>query len=605
MTALQTTAQFLNSLGVNVHVEYTDGKYANGSTVVSDLHFLGVDHVRDAALNPSNQGQGNYDTLASAGIKFDMFMQGLNLSSTLKLVDSFVSRHPGSVSMIEGPNEVNNFPISYNGSRGNAAAVAYQSALYTAVHSDTALAGVPVANLTSYPALAGAADFANFHSYPKGGAEPLGTLNSDMGQEAAVEAGKTMVMTEGGYHTLVQAGSDGVDEATQAKYLLNLYFDNAKAGVQSSYVYELLDAYADPTNSDSEKHYGLFHLDNTPKLVATAIHNLTTVLSTGVDASASSSPLAYSTSGLPSSGASLLLTKAAEVHDLVLWNEPSAWDKAAAHAIATATTSTGVHLDDLSDVTVFDPLAGANAVASYHGVHDLSVGLSDHPLILEITQAASAAPTDHSVTGSAPPVVAGALMGGADADSLVASASPATIFGMGGDDTILGAGGADTLFGNMGNDSISAGDGDDLVFGGRDNDILYGDSGNDALLGNLGADTLHGGTGADSLFGGQGNDVLFGDSGDDWLSGDLGDDTLTGGAGNDTFAFAPGSGHDTVTDFTKGQDRIDVSAYLSAHDTFTIADDGANARVTFSTGDTIEVLGVHANALSVSGGWIV
>ena len=605
MTALQTTAQFLNSLGVNVHVEYTDGKYANGSTVVSDLKFLGVDHVRDSALNPSNQGQWNYDTLASAGIKFDMFMQGLNLSSTLKLIDGFVSRHPGSISMIEGPNEVNNYPISYKGASGNAAAVAYQSDLYTAIHSDTALAGVPVANLTSYPALAGAADFANFHSYPKGGAEPLGTLNSDMGQEAAVEAGKTMVMTEGGYETLVKAGTDGVDEGTQAKYLLNLYFDNAKAGVQSSYVYELLDAYADPNNTNSGRHYGLFHLDNTPKLAATAIHNLTSVLSAGSDPSASSTPLGFETSNLPSSGASLLLTKSASVHDLVLWNEPSVWDATAAHAITAATSSTGIHFDDLSDVSVFDPLSGTTAVASYHDVHDVTVGLTDHPLILEVSQAASATPTDHSVFESAPPVVAGALMGGADADSLVATASPAIIFGMGGDDTIMGAGGADTLFGNMGNDSISAGDGDDFVFGGRDNDVLYGDGGNDALFGNLGADTLHGGTGADSLFGGQGNDVLFGESGDDYLSGDLGDDTLTGGAGNDTFAFAPGSGHDTITDFIKGQDRIDISAYLSAHDTFTIADDAANARITFSTGDTVEVLGVHANMLSVSGGWIV
>lgn len=605
MTALQTTSQFLNGMGVNVHVEYTDGKYASSGNVIADLKYLGISHVRDAALNPGNQGQGNYDALAAAGIKFDMFLQGLNVPSTLTLINNFVSRHPGAISLIEGPNEVNNFRISYNGASGNAAAVAYQSALDSAVHADSALSGIPVANLTSYPALSGAADYANFHSYAKSGAQPNSTLVSDMGQETAVEAGKPVVMTEGGYYTIAQAGSNGVDEATQAKYLLNLFFDDAKAGVVSSYVYELLDAYADPNNSDPEKHYGLFHLDNSPKLSAIAIHNLTSVLSSGSDGGASSSSLAFEIQGLPSTGSSLLLTKAAGVHDVVLWNEPTAWDASTAHAINVATASTTVHLDDSSDVSVFDPLTGSTALATYHGVHDVNVGLTDHPLILEVTHAASSTPTPYTADASQPAPVAGALMGSDSRDTLFTGDAGTTVFGMGGNDTITGGAGADTVYGNMGDDSISAGDGNDVVFAGKDNDVAYGDAGNDLLFGNLGADTLHGGTGADSLFGGQGDDQLFGDEGDDWLSGDLGNDTLTGGAGNDTFVFAPGSGHDKITDFTKGQDRIDISAYLTAHDTYTIADDGPNARITFSTGDTVEVQGVHANTLSISAGWIV
>ena len=604
MTSFQTTSQFLGSLGVNVHVEYTDGKYANASNVISDLGYLGIHNVRDAALNPSNQGQGSYDTLAAAGVKFDMFLQGNGLSSTLALIDGFAARHPGAVAMIEGPNEVNNFPIWYKGSGGDSAAIAYQSDLYAAVHHDAALAGVPVANLTSYPDLAGAADYANFHSYPKQGAEPGDTLNYDMGQETAIESGTPVVMTEGGYATLVSARSDGVDETTQAKYLLNLFFDNAKAGVASFYVYELLDAYADPSNSDSEKHYGLFHLDNSPKLAATAIHNLTTVLSAGGDSSVAATPLAFEVNGLPPTGDWLTLTKSAAIHDVALWNEPTAWNPATGQEVAVAPTSTSIHFDDASDVTVFDPLAGEGAVANYHGVHDLTVSLTDHPLVLEVSRSLTAQTASASMLGSAP-LLAGAIMGGDAADNLAAGSSSATLFGLGGDDTLTGGSGADTLYGNMGNDSIGGGDGADVAFGGKNNDVLYGDAGNDMLFGNLGADTLHGGTGADTLFGGQGNDLLFGDAGNDVLSGDLGDDTLIGGAGADTFVFAPGSGHDTVVDFTKGDDHLDVSAYLAAKDTLTITEDSYGAHVTFSTGDSVELLGVDASTLTVSGGWIV
>ena len=221
-----TTSQFINSLGVNVHVEYTDGKYANTGNVIADLSFLGINHVRDATLNPSNQGQGSYDSLAAAGIKFDLFFQGNDPASSLALVNSFVARHPGAVSMIEGPNEVNNFPINYAGLSGNAAAVAYQGALYSAVKADGALNGVPVANLTSYPDLTGTADYGNFHSYPKNGVQPGVTLAQGAASQAAAEPGHPEVMTEGGYTTLLTPNSfGGVDEATQAKYLLNMMLD--------------------------------------------------------------------------------------------------------------------------------------------------------------------------------------------------------------------------------------------------------------------------------------------------------------------------------------------------------------------------------------------
>ena len=53
-----------------------------------------------------------------------------------------------------------------------------------------------------------------------------------------------------------------------------------------------------------------------------------------------------------------------------------------------------------------------------------------------------------------------------------------------------------------------------------------------------------------------GNDKLIGAGGDDILIGGSGNDTLTGKGGKDTFIFSGDSGHDIITDFTKGLDTI-------------------------------------------------
>ena len=67
-----------------------------------------------------------------------------------------------------------------------------------------------------------------------------------------------------------------------------------------------------------------------------------------------------------------------------------------------------------------------------------------------------------------------------------------------------------------------------------------------------------------SLTGTSGRDTLIGTPGDDVITGLAGADRLTGGQGRDTFVYTGlRDGSDTITDFTPGTDRVDLSAVVA------------------------------------------
>ncbi len=148
-------------------------------------------------------------------------------------------------------------------------------------------------------------------------------------------------------------------------------------------------------------------------------------------------------------------------------------------------------------------------------------------------------------------IKAGATLNGGDGnDYLFGTGGNNVISGNGGDDYIVGYGGSNTLDGGAGNDFLAGHGGTNILTGGAGNDVLYAQStgGHNS--------SLDGGADNDTLYAGHYN----------------GTTTMKGGAGNDTFEFLdytiapnPTAGAaSTITDYTFGQDKVDLTGLLES-----------------------------------------
>lgn|GEM_PF-867171 len=107
-----------------------------------------------------------------------------------------------------------------------------------------------------------------------------------------------------------------------------------------------------------------------------------------------------------------------------------------------------------------------------------------------------------------------------------------------------------------------------------------------------------GANGDDTLTGNCADNLLEGNAGDDLLEGGLGDDTLVGGMGADIYRFRAGWGDDTITGYTDGQDRLDLSQTGLSYGDLTISQQGSD--VLISDGASNSILLTNTNISDIS-----
>lgn len=327
--------EFIDSIGVNVHLHYNDTSYGEYERIIKPgLRELGIRHLRDGIVLGRPDKEAMMRELESFGFKFMMIADPRAASARQAL--EFVKQFP-SIIMVEGPNE----PDLNLGPNWAAAARSYQQQLHSEVKNDPATKHLPVlapslALDTSFDQVGNIhpwIDYANLHNY-YGGRNPgtagwgdngYGSIPWQLNQARKIAPESRAISSETGWHNSVNnpGGHRGTPKTVVGKYLPRLYLEQFNHGFVRSYPYEFIDQHNDPY--DLENNFGMLHSDGSPKPAYTALKNLITLMRDD-GAAFKTGSLSYSLNGYVDKLHHALFQKRDGTFYLALWVEAYNWE---------------------------------------------------------------------------------------------------------------------------------------------------------------------------------------------------------------------------------------------------------------------------------------
>jgi hypothetical protein len=283
----KSTESFIDSIGVVLHLSYTDTAYNNYSSIIKPrLQELGIRHIRDGIYPGDKVAQDKFNDLAKIGIKSTLLMDPRGMTSASEAVE-IAKKVSASVIAIEGPNELDMYPqVMYKGNAFPEGLRQFQTELYKAIKSDPKTSNLPVIgpSITKWThddiaKLAGiSCDKNNLHLYPGSTwipEQPDLDLYFIPNVKPICGKSKPSIATEMGYHTNFQTTPpgypDGVPEAISAKYISRFILKNFNREIERSFIYQLIDM-------DTNPEFGLLRNNGSPKPAFIALRNLITIL---------------------------------------------------------------------------------------------------------------------------------------------------------------------------------------------------------------------------------------------------------------------------------------------------------------------------------------
>jgi hypothetical protein len=411
-----TANSFLNSTGIGTHIDQGFGATGSTSYYIPEIQYTGFRNFRT--------GVGNLSTVqavcSATGAKAMINCHATDIPSTVTFLRTLASA--GQLLALEGINEANNFPITYNGATGGGSGdwlpvAQYMRDLYAAKAGDSVLqayqlfaATEPGAQSTNAglqwlttPTGSGTqigdnvklADYANVHNYVSsnqlihvdnqawsaadgtGGGLAFDTIQGNFtgttwlkGYTAAPTSQSNTIP-----RVTTETGWDGSDSnvpnnslAVQGKMLTNCLLAQFKRGWAYTFIYEMIDAEA------SSQNQGLYTANPTraAKPAADYVHNLTTILADTTEFT--TNKLDYSIPSQPSTVHDLLLQKASGRFELVVWGES-----------VSATNPITVNFGRIfANVNVYDITVGTSPVSSFSNTGSVNLTMTDHALIIEL-----------------------------------------------------------------------------------------------------------------------------------------------------------------------------------------------------------------------------
>jgi len=414
-TTAAKAVDFLNSIGANSAVS------SRGETLqktINATRYIGLGWIR-AGYESDIPVKDLIALHNQSGVRFSYGLGSGVADIPRLLAGGRQLAAAGALLAFEGPNEPNNWGVTYQGEAGGGRAPSWlavaklQRDLYKSLKSDPALKKYPVWSISengaetdnvglqflTIPAGTNGvmpdgtryADAANVHNYiyhPNSpGLEDNKTWNAaDPTPTCKVDGlygnyGSTWGHHYSGYSntalvTLPRVTTETgttiggvITEEIHALNLLSMYLDQFKRGWSDTDVYLLRDR----SDEAGNQQFGFYRPDYTPRKAAVYLHNLTTVLA---DHGSLKTPgkLSYSIPNEPATVHDLLLQKSSGAFDLVVWDEQ-----------VSGTKNVTVNLGgSYPSAKVYDPTLGTTPIQMLRHVTSLPLTLSDHPVIIEI-----------------------------------------------------------------------------------------------------------------------------------------------------------------------------------------------------------------------------
>ena len=406
-------SDFLESIGVNSAISVRGESLTR---TIECAKYLGMGWFRTGY----ESGVTTEDQLRlhrEAGVRFSYGLGSGGNDIARLLAGPRVLARADALVAIEGPNEPNNWAITYKGESGGGskswkAVAALQQDVYFAVKSDPILKTVPVwgpsevgamvDNVglqflvvpqgagTLVPAGTRYADAVNVHNYiyhPNSpGVEDNKTWNaSDPSPACRIDGlygnhGLTWGRKYQGYSvpeleklpkvtTETGCAIDGaITEEVHGLNLLSLYLDQFKRGWSHTAVYLLRDR----VDEGGNQQYGFYKPDYSPRKAAMYLHNLTTILADRQRFSGRPGELAYSIVHQDPTVHDLLLQRGDGNLSLVIWSEKVKGGNEVLVKFAK----------HIQKTVIFDPTIGTSPVHKVGWTDAIRLNLTDHPVVL-------------------------------------------------------------------------------------------------------------------------------------------------------------------------------------------------------------------------------
>lgn len=323
-----------DSVGINVHLHYTDTPYANFSLVQGLLTDLKVRHIRDGLVDTTwSEFYKRHNALGKQGIHC-VYVTSPKMSDTL--LASYPARVAADFEGYEGPNEYN----SSGDPQWAETLKAFMPRLYRITKDSPSLGGrgfVIGPSLTQPDAYAKVSglqqyfDYANLHNYfagrnpgtPGWGGGGYGSIDWNLRLARGAWSDKPVFTTEIGYNT-DPTNKQYIPEDVEGRYMPRLILEQLLHHIQRTYIYELIDV--GPKISKNDAAFGLVHNDGSKKPAYNALKHLIG-LTIDRGTSPSLADLPFQLSGDVNDVHHLLAQRGDGTYLLFFWLEASSFDQ--------------------------------------------------------------------------------------------------------------------------------------------------------------------------------------------------------------------------------------------------------------------------------------